>query len=308
MTRTTSPIDRPSRLVSEATLGPLICRYHLTPRLGVYTVVAVLFATLCDGCLRQGSRQPRVAFDYTQVDVGQVVEGQRVEREFAFKNTGEELLVVERLVADCACTAALPSAGHLRPGESAAIRVAVDTRDMAGAIQKRVTVECNDPEQRTVTLVVAAMVRPELLLSSRTVDFGQLNEGMEATRRVRVMIAHGADVRLLGVRSTNESISAWLEPTGNPAVVNVTARVLPRRRGQGSALFGNLVLTTTSLFTPELRVPIRGTLTEAVRPNNRRALVTGYWDPGRLRYCPPDRPPWRRTHTMPPQTVARLAL
>ncbi|MEJ7626003.1 MAG: DUF1573 domain-containing protein [Ferruginibacter sp.] len=76
-------------------------------------------------------------------DFGQVTEGEIVEFNFRFKNTGSVPLVVTNVAASCGCTVPEKPEQPIRPGETGYIKAKFDSDKRPGEALKTVTVTSN---------------------------------------------------------------------------------------------------------------------------------------------------------------------
>ncbi len=82
-------------------------------------------------------------FETTSFDFGTIQQGQVVEHEFSFTNTGEEDLVIGSAKPSCGCTVPEYPQKPLRPGESGVIRVKFDSSGKSGPQDKTVEISAN---------------------------------------------------------------------------------------------------------------------------------------------------------------------
>jgi hypothetical protein len=76
-------------------------------------------------------------------DFGQVAEGEIVEFNFRFKNTGTKPLVVTNVSASCGCTVPEKPEQPIRPGETGFIKAKFNSDRRPGEVMKTVTVVSN---------------------------------------------------------------------------------------------------------------------------------------------------------------------
>ncbi len=76
-------------------------------------------------------------------DFGEVAEGEIVEFNFRFKNTGTAPLVVTNVSASCGCTVPEKPEQPIRPGETGFIKAKFDSDKRPGETMKTVTVTSN---------------------------------------------------------------------------------------------------------------------------------------------------------------------
>ncbi len=104
---------------------------------------------------------PVMTFDKLEHDFGTINEGDKVETEFTFTNTGKGPLTILSAKPSCGCTVpSWPENKVIQPGESDKIVVAFDSKNKPNQQQKTVTVTSN-AEQRTQTLRFKAFVAPD---------------------------------------------------------------------------------------------------------------------------------------------------
>ncbi|MBX2887642.1 MAG: DUF1573 domain-containing protein [Ferruginibacter sp.] len=76
-------------------------------------------------------------------DFGSVEEGQIVEFNYSFKNTGTNLLIVSNVTASCGCTVPEKPEAPVKPGETSYIKVKFNTTNRSGATRKTIFVTAN---------------------------------------------------------------------------------------------------------------------------------------------------------------------
>jgi hypothetical protein len=103
-------------------------------------------------------RGPRIAVEPAGFDFGEVLPNKTVEKEFTVSNHGSGELVIERVVTDCGCTAALLDDTRLAPGESAPLRASLKTGASLRVLRKRVLIHSNDLGRRSLEVLLTATV------------------------------------------------------------------------------------------------------------------------------------------------------
>lgn len=122
-----------------------------------FLVLASLTTVSCD--LRDSGSKPDVQHqtsgeaarkDSTSVQLidsiynfGQVVDGEKVEYNFRFKNTGDKPLVVENTSASCGCTVPERPEQPIPPGQIGFIKVVFDSKGRPGTASKDISVTSN---------------------------------------------------------------------------------------------------------------------------------------------------------------------
>ena len=75
--------------------------------------------------------------------IGRVMEGQKVEVAFRFKNTGDKPLIIESATPSCGCTVAQKPEQAIMPGGESQITAIFDTKGRLGNNTKTMTVRAN---------------------------------------------------------------------------------------------------------------------------------------------------------------------
>jgi len=104
---------------------------------------------------------PRIEFAYTHVDFGKVVQGNKVDSIYQFKNTGGSPLVITDVRGSCGCTVGKDWPKQpVPPGSSATISVSFDSEGRSGRQDKTVTVVANTVPPSSVLTLTAEVVGP----------------------------------------------------------------------------------------------------------------------------------------------------
>jgi hypothetical protein len=125
-------------------------KFLLTIGLMIMTIIVVKgqTATKEDG--------PEIKFDKLEHDYGTITQGSDGNCVFKFKNTGNEVLILSDVRKSCGCTTPTWSKEPLLPGQSGAINVGYDTKNI-GSFSKNITVISN-ANNATVVLTIKGNV------------------------------------------------------------------------------------------------------------------------------------------------------
>jgi hypothetical protein len=103
-------------------------------------------------------QKPKISFDKTFYDYGNVEQGGNGEVVFTVKNEGDGSLVLSSVLASCGCTVVEYSKEAIEPKQSSEIKVKYNT-NIVGEIKRSITVTCNDENHpRTVLLLIGNVV------------------------------------------------------------------------------------------------------------------------------------------------------
>ncbi|MCF8465737.1 MAG: DUF1573 domain-containing protein [Flavobacteriales bacterium] len=98
-------------------------------------------------------------FETETLDYGTIENGADGNREFKFKNVGNEPLVITNAKGSCGCTTPEWPKEPIAPGASASIKVHYDTK-RTGAFEKTVTLESNAVESSKVIRIKGVVNEP----------------------------------------------------------------------------------------------------------------------------------------------------
>ena len=102
---------------------------------------------------------PKMVFDNTTVDYGDIKKGSEPLRTASFTNKGNEPLVIKNARGSCGCTVPTWPKEPIMPGEKGVIEIRYDTQ-REGAINKTVKIQTNEGEEE-VTLFVKGNISAE---------------------------------------------------------------------------------------------------------------------------------------------------
>lgn len=96
---------------------------------------------------------PVLSFPDTTHDFGIIKEGEKVEHEFMFKNTGRSPLIIAGATSTCGCTAPTFTHQPVAPGATGTIKVVFSSAGKHGYVVKPVTVTSNAyPASKVITI------------------------------------------------------------------------------------------------------------------------------------------------------------
>lgn len=101
---------------------------------------------------------PRLSFDKTQHDFGNLNQGNSASTIFTLTNNGREDLIIRQVKANCGCTVTKLKKKKIAPGKNVELEVIFDSSGRRGRQYKTVTVFSNDPTAPTQTLSLKAEV------------------------------------------------------------------------------------------------------------------------------------------------------
>ncbi|HKK89258.1 MAG TPA: DUF1573 domain-containing protein [Saprospiraceae bacterium] len=103
-----------------------------------------------------------VEFEESEWDFGKITDGDKVQHNFQFTNTGSEPLTIKNAKGSCGCTVPEWPREPIAPGESGEIKVEFNSKKKPGKQTKRVTITANtEPPQSYLTIKADVQPNPD---------------------------------------------------------------------------------------------------------------------------------------------------
>ena len=104
---------------------------------------------------------PKITFQKTEYNFGDIQQGEKVEHVFTFKNSGTEPLILSNVQTTCGCTATDWPRDTIAPGGSGEIKVVFNSAGKMGRQNKVVTVTSNAANSQEKVKLVGNVVPKE---------------------------------------------------------------------------------------------------------------------------------------------------
>ncbi len=101
---------------------------------------------------------PIMTMEESTYDFGKIKQGDVVEHEFKFKNTGKSDLYIRKTHASCGCTAVSTSPGPIPPGGEGVIKARFNSAHKAGRQVKAITIITNSPKTNKVVVKMTGYI------------------------------------------------------------------------------------------------------------------------------------------------------
>jgi hypothetical protein len=201
---------------------------------------------------------PRVQISTSEIDLGEVRRGELLHKTLLVTNGGLRALKVGTEARTCGVRATIGTpSGVLKGGSTVRVRVDIDTTLFPeGKSVKELMIPTNAPLRRSVLVTVRADVHSDVDVSPRVLYLSSESLAAEA----RLHVARGSGAEPVSIRTTDPLVTAHVEQVGT---AEDYAFVVVARAHSKSPLpwnLGTIVIGTNSQTTPELRIPVRGSL------------------------------------------------
>ena len=94
-------------------------------------------------------KEPTMAFTKMTWDFGTITEGEVVEHEYSFKNTGSKPLLISDVKAECGCTVPVWPREPIMPGQESTIKIQFNSSNKSESINKKFTIFANTTPVKT---------------------------------------------------------------------------------------------------------------------------------------------------------------
>lgn len=143
----------------------------------------------------------RKMFEGTNHDFGSVARGADAEYLFELSNPYKEDVHIASVRSSCGCTTPRIVTDTLKTYEKGAVAAKFNTRSFLGQRSATITVVFDKPFYAEVQLQVDGYIRSDVVLEPGMVEFGTVDQGSPAERRIQVDYAGRGDWRIVDVRS-----------------------------------------------------------------------------------------------------------
>jgi hypothetical protein len=244
------------------------------PRL--HPTIAVVAITVALSGLRAAPAQeaheakpkPVLAAVASELDAGEVVEGDEPHYKFTLMNHGDRPIKL-RVVSFCGCTLSRYDP-EIAPGGQGTVEATLNTAHMKGKVIKMIAVRAEEEAMGKVDLRVLATVRPLVNVSPSNAAFLVVKDHVPNRVEFTLTPEPGKGIQFTEVTSNSRFFLSRLVPPTDPdgptrLIVSVTPDAPP------GLLQANLAVTTSSPKVPRVGLVVTGEKGIAVSPR------TVYW-------------------------------
>jgi len=120
---------------------------------------------------------PRIMCDTNRYELGNIQNGQLIERKFVLKNGGTSLLTFKGMKACCGVNTTLDQ-DSLQPGSEAVLKVAFKVQSQNGSLSRSVYIHSNDPNTRYYQLQIIGKVYAAKSQGAETTSYSESANGV----------------------------------------------------------------------------------------------------------------------------------
>jgi hypothetical protein len=242
-------------------VGVSLKRHHDVREVFVMIKSAIVFGllmSLAPTFLYAGTG-PKISFEKLEHDFGDVSYGESPSVELTCTNSGDAVLILEKIESSCGCAKAIRGSRQLAPGSSTKIYAQIETLGMPpGRHSKTIAVNCNDPEHPSNRLKLIFNVVRHVTIDPDTLAVCLLEYDKDAVFHLKAT-NHWTNPITLTSAKCSGSDEASLVPQevvvlpGGSTDFQLSVRV---KRGQGQSNAKGIALIETN-DSHERTLPIR---------------------------------------------------
>ena len=106
------------------------------------------------------AKLPVMTFEEKEFQFGTIKQGEVVEHDFTYKNTGDSDLIIVKMKGSCGCTVPSWDKKPIKPGETGTFHVKFNSAGKRNKQNKTVTITCNTASGREVVYVKGDVTAP----------------------------------------------------------------------------------------------------------------------------------------------------
>jgi hypothetical protein len=201
-------------------------------------------------------------FEKQRLDFGKVATGANCSDQITIRNIYQETIFVTDVRTSCGCAAAKVSALQIPSGQSVVLTVTMDTIRYRGKRDSNAIVTLSEPTKGLTDVVripVSVYIRSDVVFTPGVVNFGTVDQGAEAERKIHVAYAGRADWKIVDVLSPKPYLSAKVVETSRVSgTVDYDLLVTLKGNAPLGVLRDQLTLLTDDQGTPHVPLLVEG--------------------------------------------------
>jgi hypothetical protein len=220
-------------------------------------------------------------FNTTTHDFGTVARGSKTQFRFQLKNIYEEDAHILGVKSSCGCTTPHVTRSDLKTYETSEIVADFNTRDYQGRRTATLTVMLDCVSHATVQLRVNGVIRTDVVMQPGSVDFGSVDLGTPAEKKIQVSYAGREDWKIFDAKTAENYFEVELTELER-AAGKVSYELLVRLTKDAPVGYikDQLILVTNDERSHELPVDLQGRVVPDITISPKELFI-GVVQPGR---------------------------
>ena len=215
----------------------------------------ILFVSKSD--IKPPTESPRIDCDQPVYDFGQEENLKTIEHTFVIRNSGQRELKIDRVEAQCSCTATLLSKHTVPPGGIAQIKMQFMTEFRHGRQVAWVTVYSNAPDRPVLKLTMTGVVAGLLEVTPPNIHLGSIRNASEIEKTIRISDPGHGRLKIKNIETTAPYIKAVLRPSKKERIAAEVILTISPKMPMGK-LREKVIITSNEPKYPIMEVLIEG--------------------------------------------------
>jgi hypothetical protein len=203
---------------------------------------------------------PEVEVQQPIFDFGEVLRGQSVKHTFVFKNSGDALLVVDRVKSTCGCTGVLLSEKNIPPGGEGTIKATFNSSRFRGHVEKRILLYSNDPSGRPVSFTMTGVVTLPVEINPSRISLGRVPVGQSRIETVVLTNNLEQPIKLVNLQATNTAFRAEVDERSLAGGETTELRLIAEPVPATVHLNGAIIIRFEPSNIAEVKLPVSGSV------------------------------------------------
>lgn len=201
-------------------------------------------------------------FERRSLDFGVVARGAECKYQLKIRNIYQEVINITNVSTSCGCSAAKPSANQIPSGEEAYVEISMDTVRFMREKTSSALVTLSEPTKgltREVKIPLRVYIRTDVVFTPGSVQFGAVEVGAGAERKISLAYAGRANWSVLNIKSPKPYVTAQAVETSRNAAAgtaNYDIIVTLAPDTPIGSLRDQLTLVTNDEANPNVPLPI----------------------------------------------------
>ncbi len=167
-----------------------------------------VFCTVSATASAQEQTWAEKMFDQRNIDFGVVAKGSDAVARVKITNFYKQQVHIAEVTTTCGCSAGKPSKTTLESLEEGFVEVTMNTHKFDRRKDSNLIITIDAPVYAKVTIPITAYIRTDVVFDPGSVNFGAVEYGKEATRKIKLRYAGRGNWQIKEIRSRSESVLA----------------------------------------------------------------------------------------------------
>ncbi len=221
-------------------------------------------------------------FEKQSIDFGVVARGADCATQLRVRNIYQETIYIRNVSTSCGCSAAKTVVNEIPSGQDAFIDISMDTKRFMRKKDSAALITLTEPSKglvQEVRIPLSVYIRTDVVLTPGSVNFGAVDFGTPAERKIGVAYAGRADWKIMSIHSPRPYMTATAVETARDGRGTVNYEVVVTMAADAPVGVHRELLTilTDDSANPEVPLPVEARVESeyTVQPVALGIMTTG---------------------------------